>query len=99
MIGNAAILVDVLTDGSERIVPGLPAGPERDDLAATIRLLTNAVQAGLVVQVRSTLDGVNASIARFTSFMQGDAGADAELDALRLAMDLVALELTAATGS
>lgn len=92
------LLVAILADDSERILPELPEDPRRDEVARTLTALSAALEKGGIGPMRVALDGATSAIARYAPVAAGDPGTAAGLEAIRIVTDIIALQLAAQTG-
>ena len=92
VLQNAMTLALVVADASSRIVPSLDRGIERDMLAGALASLYTALENGAVVQVRLALVPTQTALANYAATVVGDGPAEAEVDAIKLAVDAVAAD-------
>ncbi len=83
-------LASVIGDASDRIVPSLAAGTERDLLAGALGNLYAALETGAVVKIRLALGPTESALGRYAERPSADGAPEPELDAIWLAVVVVA---------
>ena len=92
VLQDAQTLAFLIADASDRLVPSLDPGSERDLLAGALGNLYNALEDGAVVKVRLALGPMESALARYPERASGDGTPEPELDAIMLAVDAVAAD-------
>ena len=95
---NAIELGEMLDDSQKRIIPFLKEGTRRDALAASLENLSWAIARGNVVPLRDALVIASDAIDRFSEVIGDDGGALAEIDAMRISLDVISTQVLAEVG-
>jgi hypothetical protein len=98
LLPEAAVLAEMFDDATTRIVPALPEGAAREEMAASLATLTAAVQAGIVGPAKAALTTANAAVAKYSIALGGDADGLANLDAIHISLDYLAAVIAAVSG-
>jgi hypothetical protein len=96
---NATELALLLSDAQGRVLPALPDSPARDSMVAAIDKLAGALVASTVGPVGVALESARKSIDNYAPALEGNTGAQADLDAIRLTMNAIATQLATDTGT
>lgn len=88
-ITNATGLADMFADEQARVVPGLPASARRAELLTALDALTAAVRSANATRAQGSVVGARAAVENYAPAVGGDAGLEADLDALRFAVDAI----------
>lgn len=97
IVTNAIDLVDIVSDVQVRIIPNLPEGALRNQLAAALTALSRALDQGLAPPVRAAISAANSAVDRIAPSIVDDADARAELDVVRLELDALDSQLVITT--
>ena len=90
---NSASFAEMISDGQSRIIPSLPDKPKRAELVAAFEALSGALKNGAAGRVKVALDTARSAVDRYAESLEVDSGYEADLDALRLSLDVIAAQL------
>lgn len=90
-------LAAMIADARERILPTLPEGCERNDLAVSLQRLAASLEVGTVAPVRSPLALARIYDARYAAKVRDDEVAVAQVVAIRLALEAIEDAIAAAS--
>ena len=96
---NASDLALLLSDAQSRVLPALPESAARDSMVTAIDKLAGALVASTTGPVAVALEAASKSIDRYAPALEGNIGAQADLDAIRLTMNAIATQLATDTGT
>jgi hypothetical protein len=96
---NADDLALLLSDAQSRVLPALPESPARDSMVTAIDKLAGALISATTGPVAVALEAASKSIDRYAPALEGNTGAQADLDAIRLTMNAIATQLATDTGT
>lgn len=83
----------MMSDGQSRIIPSLPDNAKRVALSSAFDVLLVALQKGEARPVKGALDAASASVESYATDLGVDRSFDADLDVLRLSMQVIAAQL------
>ena len=86
-------LEEGISDVLSRVVPNLPPGHPRSTVSRALRILSQELSTGRLLQIRTALRGADAAAAHVAPLLTSDVDASAELDAIRLELEAVAVGL------
>ena len=98
-LSNADELALLLSDAQGRLVPSLPEGENRDAMVTAIDKLAGALVSSTTGPISVALEAASKSIDHYAPALEGNSGAQADLDAIRLTMNAIATQLATDTGS
>ena len=93
VLRNAGTWAFLVEDATDRIVLAMDPAIERDLLAGALRTLQNTLQNGTVLRVRKALGSAEAALTRYADRAPSDGASEAELDAIKLALEAIAADL------
>jgi len=93
MLTNAADFAQMIADGQSRIIPSLPDKPRRLEMVAAFEGLSAALNNGAAGRVKVALNAASWATDRYAESLEVENGYEADLDALRLSLDVIAAQL------
>lgn len=93
VLPGALVLHSLAQDANLRILPGLEPSAELAALQSAMANLASALETGLVVRIRAAYEPTQSAFAHYAAVVAGDEVAEAELDVVRLTLELVGFDL------
>ena len=89
----------LLLDAQQRVLPGLPDGAHRAEFVASLDVLAAALLKGPITPISAALGKVGKSMDDYVPALEGDSGAQADFDAIRLTIDAIARQVATDLGT
>ncbi len=96
---NASDFAALLSDAQARVLPAMPDSPQRDSMVTAIDKLAGVLLSSTVGPVAVALEAASKSIDHYAPALEGNEGAQADLDAIRLTMNAIATQLASDKGT
>ncbi len=93
---NADLMVAMLADLNDRVIPSLPDGSARQELADAFVVLSLALggtpsEDGTVHSPQASLDAAQAALVRYSAAVTDNAAAQMDLESVKLGLSFIAL--------